>query len=190
MKCETIVHTFKPRRAVFLDRDGTLIEDNGYIDRIEDVFIYPFTVDALQLLQKEFLLFIVTNQSGVGLGKISGESAENINQHVRSVLQSHGIKIQRIFCCSHSRDDACECIKPKPYFLLKAMELYNIDIARSYTIGDHPHDVAFGENAGATGLYVLTGHGRKHVEELPPGANIFSNLYDAALWILQRSEGE
>ncbi len=176
----------RKRPAVFLDRDGTIIEDNGYIDRIEQVEFYPFAVDALKMLHEEFLLFIVTNQSGISLGKISGEAAAEVNAHVASVLRSHGITIQQTFCCVHTRDENCACIKPKPYFINKANRDYGIDIAASYTVGDHPHDVEFGDGAGATGLYVLTGHGRKHADDLPANKQRFDNIMDAAAFITGR----
>ncbi len=171
------------RPALFLDRDGTIIEDRGHIDRIEQVEFYPFAVDALKMLHEKYLLFIVTNQSGISLGEISGEGAAVVNDHVSSVLRSHGITIQQTYCCVHTRDENCPCIKPKPYFIHKADRDYGIDIAASYTIGDHPHDVEFGYAAGAMGLYVLTGHGHKHAGELPPDKHMFDDILQAAVFI-------
>lgn len=138
------------------------------------------------MLQNEYLLFIVTNQSGVGLGKISKEAVTKINSHILSCLQSQGITIQQLYCCSHRRDDNCECIKPKPFFIREAQRDYDIDISGSFTIGDHPHDADFGNSAGGTGIYVLTGHGKKHFNELAPHTLCFENLYDAACWILKK----
>jgi histidinol-phosphate phosphatase family protein len=172
------------KKAVFLDRDGTIIDDCGFITGVDEVKFFPFTIKALQMLQKEFLLFIVTNQSGVGLGKITLESARHINSYITSHLEEHGIIIQKVYCCSHKRDDNCNCIKPKPYFLNEARECYDIDLSESFTIGDHPHDVTFGTSAGARGLYVLTGHGEKHRSDCPLHTETFANLMDATYRML------
>jgi histidinol-phosphate phosphatase family protein len=174
------------RPAIFLDRDGTIIEDRGHLGKLESVELFPFAVPALRMLQKHYLLFIVTNQSGVALGRVSMEEVTRVNQHVMAQLQSQGVRIQQLYCCSHKKDDKCECIKPNPYFIHQAHRTYGIDITRSYTIGDHPHDVAFGQNAGANGIYVLTGHGRKHFEQLEPATRCFENLLEAATWILAK----
>jgi histidinol-phosphate phosphatase family protein len=172
--------------AIFLDRDGTIIQDTGCIGGIDDVVFFSFSFDALRELQKRYLLFIVTNQSCVGLKKVTHEAATRVNDFVLSMLAQNGIAIQQLYCCAHTRDNNCECIKPKPYFLHKAREEFGVDLGASFTVGDHPHDVLFGENAGATGLYVLTGHGEKHKPEVAIGTKCFSNLHAAALWILNQ----
>jgi D-glycero-D-manno-heptose 1,7-bisphosphate phosphatase len=171
------------RKAIFLDRDGTIIDDVGFIQETAQVVFYPYTFDALRMLQKSFMLFIVTNQSGVGLGTIPRDVADRINDFVVQSLQTEGVTITRLYCCSHKRDDHCSCIKPKPFFLEQAVKDYNVDLAHSFTIGDHPHDVEFGNNNGATGLYVMTGHGRKHYSDLPEGTVCFDTLLKAAQWI-------
>lgn len=169
--------------AVFLDRDGTIIEDRGHIDRIEQVEFYPFTIEALRLLQKHYRLFIVTNQSGVGRGLVAADAVARVNEYVANVLHDHGIGIARTYCCPHTTEERCACAKPHPFFIRDAQRAFGLDIGRSYAVGDHPHDVAFGEAAGAAGLYVLTGHGRKHSNELKPGTRCFENVLDAARWI-------
>jgi len=171
--------------AIFLDRDGTIIEDNGYITSTKEVIIYPFAIKALKKLQNHFYLFIVTNQSGISLGKITKEDADKINQHILNILKSNEIYIKKIYCCSHAKSDNCKCIKPKPYFINKAVKEFGINISKSYSIGDHPHDVDFGRLAGATGLYVLTGHGKKHLNELSQNTLCFKNIYSAAEWIIK-----
>jgi D-glycero-D-manno-heptose 1,7-bisphosphate phosphatase len=175
------------KRAIFLDRDGTIIEDKGHIGQVEDVAIIPGAIQALSMLQEKYLLFIVTNQSGVGLGRISKEAADRVNMFVLSELQHRGITIQQVYCCSHKRDDNCECIKPNPYFIHMAERDYGIDISQSYSIGDHPHDVAFCKLAGGNGIYVLTGHGWKHLADLEPSTLCFDNLLEAAYWIHNNS---
>ncbi|MBD3344150.1 MAG: HAD-IIIA family hydrolase [Chitinivibrionales bacterium] len=173
-------------RAVFLDRDGTIIEDRGHLSDKDDVAFFPFAIRALKILQEKFLLFIVTNQSGVSLGKITKESVDTVNTALLTQLQHEGVTIEQLYTCSHARRDNCECMKPKPYFINKAMSEFDLDIAHSYTVGDHPHDVEFGAACGATGIYVLTGHGQKHLEQLPSGAQCFENLLHAAQWIINK----
>ncbi|MBD3322017.1 MAG: HAD-IIIA family hydrolase [Chitinivibrionales bacterium] len=177
-------------RAVFLDRDGTIIEDRGHIRSVGDIELYPFAVKALKLLQEKYLLFIVTNQSGIGLGKVRLDDAIKVNDHLVSVLEMAGICIHDVYMCSHTRDDNCECIKPKPYFIQKAQNDYNLDITNSFTIGDHPHDVEFGTRSGATGLYVLTGHGKKHRAGISDHDVFFENLLEAAHWIIESRAGK
>jgi len=168
------------RKAVFLDRDGTIIEDRGHLSNPDDVIFYPYTLKALKILQKDFLLFIVSNQSGIAKKLITKEDVDKVNARVIDILRKNGIEITQIYYCPHNREDNCECIKPKPYFLRKAVEKYGIDLSKSYVIGDHPHDVEFAENAGAKGIYVLTGHGAKHTNELKPGWIVAKNLLEAS----------
>ena len=177
--------SLKKSKAVFLDRDGTVIDDRGHLKSPEQVVFYPFTFKALKLLQKDYLLFIVTNQSGIAKGLLNKEEVEKVNQHVLNVLVGNGIKITEIYYCPHNREDDCECIKPKAYFLNKAAAKYGIDLTKSYVIGDHPHDVEFGINAGATGIFVLTGHGSGHLDEVKEGWPVATNLLEAAEMIIK-----
>ncbi|HOW65839.1 MAG TPA: HAD family hydrolase [Candidatus Paceibacterota bacterium] len=170
--------------AVFLDRDGTLIEDRGSLRSPAQVVFYEETVPSLRRLQKGFRLFIVTNQSGVGKGELTLEEARWVNAHVVERLREHGVDILAVYCCPHQRSDHCACIKPLPHFLLQAARDYRLDLGRSFVIGDHPHDVELARNAGATGIYLLTGHGRKHQTELSGNVIVTANIQAAADWIL------
>jgi D-glycero-D-manno-heptose 1,7-bisphosphate phosphatase len=180
-----VAKTNKKFKAVFLDRDGTVIDDRGHLKSPEQVVFYPFTFKALKLLQKDYLLFIVTNQSGIAKGLLSKENVEKVNQHVLDVLEENGIKITEVYYCPHNREDNCECIKPKAYFLNKAVEKYGINLTESYVVGDHPHDVEFGMNAGATGIFVLTGHASGHLDEVKEGWPVAANLLEAAEMIIK-----
>ncbi len=171
-------------KAVFLDRDGTIIKDNGYIGNLEDVEFYSFTTRALKLLQEEFLLFIITNQSGIGKGLVKEEDVKNLNDYILNYLSGNGIKIEGLFYCPHKTEDKCNCKKPLPYFIDLAVIKYNIDIDQSYVIGDHPSDILFAKNAGAAGVFVLTGHGRGHLNKIGEDTIISKNLYYAARKIL------
>ena len=173
--------------AVFLDRDGTLIEDRGHLRDAGEVFFFAETVSALRRLQPHFRLFIVTNQSGVGKGELTLGEANRVNDYVVQWLQKRGVEIAAVYCCPHRRDEGCACIKPNPHFLLHATQWHGLDLRRSFVIGDHPHDVEFARNAGATGVYVLTGHGKKHRAELRRGEVVAANIAAAADWILART---
>ncbi len=174
------------RRAVFLDRDGTLIEDRGNLRLPTEVIFFESTFEALQRLQERFLLFIVTNQMGVADGALTIEEVNQVNEHLVKQLANRGIQIVDVYCCPHKRSDDCECIKPKPYFLHNAAAQYSIDLKNSYAIGDHPHDVVFAENVGAIGIYVLTGHGAKHQNELNGDELVLPSIAEAADWILDQ----
>ncbi len=170
--------------AVFLDRDGTIIEDRGHLQSESQVVFFPETFNALRRLQREFPLFIVTNQSGRAKGILTPEDIDRVNRYVVSALAGYGIEIEDVYVCPHSREDGCECIKPNAFFIDMAAEEYGIDPRRSYSVGDHPHDVSFAGNAGGKGVYVLTGHGEKHIRELNPDTIVMPGIKEAADWIL------
>lgn len=152
--------------AVFLDRDGTIIKDKGYIGQINKVEFYPFTLDCLKQLQKKFLLFIVTNQSGIAKGIVTAKQVDEVNNFILNKLKSEGINISALYSCPHHRNDNCKCHKPKTLFAELASKDFDIDLKNSFMIGDHPADVEFALNIGAKGIYVLTGHGKKHYTEI------------------------
>ncbi len=173
--------------AVFLDRDGTIIEDRGDLSDPGEVVWYEDTVSSLLRLSHFLDLFIVTNQSGVAKGKISLEDVDRVNAYVSSYLAQHGIPIAAIYVCPHEQASGCQCKKPSPYFLGKAEEDFRLDLRRSFVVGDHPHDVELAKNAGATGIYVLTGHGRKHREGIPADAIVVQGIGEATGQILART---
>lgn len=171
--------------AVFLDRDGTVIEDRGHIGHPSDVTFYPETVSSLKQLQKQFQLFIVTNQAGIAEGTITRDDVERVNRYVTDHLAKQGINITAVYVCPHKRSDNCSCIKPNPHFLHSAASDYDIDLSRSYVVGDHPCDVHLAENAGATGIFVLSGHGSKHRRELSGNVVVEPGIKRAANRILE-----
>ncbi len=181
--------------AVFLDRDGTIIEDRGHLRNPSEAVFFPETLRALRRLQKSFKFFIVTHQPGIAEGVIRAEEVARVNEHVVRRLAQAGICIERVYCCPHRRSDNCGCIKPKAYYLHMAAREFGVDLGKSFVIGDHPHDVELARNAGATGIYVLTGHGTKHRSQLAAGALVVADIGQAAQQILetcaegQRGEG-
>lgn len=168
------------KAAVFLDRDGTIIEDRGHLRDPSDAVFFPETFEALRKLQEHFHLFIVTNQRGIAEGRITRRDANRVNRGIVSALFDRGVKVQDVYTCPHRRSDNCRCIKPKPYFLRKAGGIYGLNLSKSFTVGDHPHDIQLAKNVGARGIYVLTGHGWKHLDELPEDTEIASGMAEAA----------
>lgn len=177
----------KLQPAVFLDRDGTLIEDRGHLRAPAEVVFYPETLPALYRLQRHFRLFIVTNQSGVSKREVTLADVARVNDHVTARLREAGIEIAAVYCCPHQRSDDCACIKPKPFFLEQAVREHGVDLRRSFAMGDHPHDVQFARNAGATGIYLLTGHGPKHRAELDADTVVAQDIREATDIILGRN---
>jgi L-threonylcarbamoyladenylate synthase len=170
--------------AVFLDRDGTLIEDRGYLRDPQEVVFYDETIESLRRLQPQVRLFIVTNQSGVGKGLVTAAEVDRVNAFVVDHLRQQGVLVTALYCCPHQREDGCDCIKPKPFFLEAAARDFGLDLQRSFVVGDHPCDVELALGVGALGLHVLTGHGLKHRHEIPAGGITVPGIREAAEWVL------
>ena len=175
--------TARRQPGVFLDRDGTLIEDRGHLRSPADVVFFPDTVRALRRLQEHFRLFIVTHQPGVSTGMLSAAEVTRVNDHVVAELRRQRVFISAVYCCPHRREEQCACIKPRPFFLERAAREHGLDLARSFVIGDHPHDVALAGNAGATGIYVLSGHGAKHRAEMAHFQAVVPGIRESVDWI-------
>jgi len=171
------------RKAIFLDRDGTLIEDVGYLKNPSEIVFYDNTFTALQLLQKKHLLFIITNQSGISKGALTEEEVNAVNNAILNRFTKESINIQEVFVCPHTVEDRCECRKPNSYFIQKAEIKYGLDLSKSFMIGDHPSDVYCAENAEVTGIYLLTGHGCQHLHEFKHKPLIKADILGAAKYI-------
>ncbi len=154
------------RKAIILDRDGVLIEDKNYSFKIEDLEILPGVIEGLKQIQKNYFLFIVTNQSGIGKGYYTLEDFHKYNNHLLSILNANHIKIEKTFFCPHIKEDNCDCRKPNPKFIKEIANQWNIDLECSWMIGDHPSDIQFGINGGCKTVYMVTGHGKKHLRDL------------------------
>ena len=173
-------------KAIFVDRDGVLVEDFGYVHKIEDFKLVKNAVEGLKLL-KNYKLFIVTNQSGIGRGYYKFEDFLNYNNRVLKELEKHKIKIQKTYYCPHKPEDNCDCRKPKTKFLKEAEKEYGIDLKKSYVIGDKKADVELGRNASCKSILVLTGNGRKTRKEIKPDF-IAKGLLEAARWIVKNDK--
>ena len=171
--------------AVFLDRDGTIIEDRGHLRIPSEVVFFRNSIRALKLLQRTFRLFIVTNQPGIAEGILGSAEVAQVHEFILNHLARFGICIDQVYCCSHRRSDGCRCIKPNPYYLRRAARQHGIDLQSSFVVGDHPHDVELAKNSGATGIFVLTGHGTKHSADLPADALVVNDIWEAATLIAE-----
>ena len=154
-------------RAVFLDRDGTLNDDpKGYVHKIEDFRLLPGVIWGLKSLSEKFIFVVITNQSGIGRGFHTEEDMHKFNKKLVNELGKEGIEIKKVYHCPHTPEEVCECRKPSTKYVKKAIEEFDIAIKDSWIIGDHPHDVEMGLKIGCRGVYLLTGHGRKHFDDL------------------------
>lgn len=177
-------------RFVFLDRDGTLVHDGGYVHRVEDYRLLPGVIEALRLLRDAgFRFAIVTNQSGIGRGLYTEADFERFQRRLLDDLEAGGITIEATYMCPHLPDTRCTCRKPEPTSLLDARDRFAIDLAASWVIGDHAVDVRLAANAGCGGILLLTGHGEEERRKLgdTPVATIAPDLTAAAHYILART---
>lgn len=140
-------------KAVFFDRDNTLIIDSDYMHKIEDFKLYPDTISSLKSIQsKGYKIFIVTNQSGIGRGYFSLDQMHEFNRHMLKCFKENEIEITDLVYCPHSPDDKCDCRKPEPRLINELIHKYDIDKSNSYMVGDKLSDAQAGKNAGITGI--------------------------------------
>ena len=175
------------RQAVFLDRDGTMIKDSGFLSDPSKVVFYSFTVEALKLLQEKFDLFIVTNQCGIANGIISEEEVEKVNKFIIDTLAKKGIDIKDCYVCKHAIGAGCKCRKPQAFFAEQAASKYGLDLSRSYVIGDHLSDMRFAKAFGGRGAYVLTGHGGHNRDIVPDDVIVSKNILYATKKIIKEN---
>jgi D-glycero-D-manno-heptose 1,7-bisphosphate phosphatase len=186
------------RPAVFLDRDGTLSEERGFIDRLELLEIFPWTSDAIRLLNRAgFAVVVVTNQSAIGRGIIDLPFLQTVHDTFDRHLAQSGARIDRYYYCPHHPDarlpeyrQACRCRKPGPGMIEQATSELGLDPSQSFMVGDRLIDVACGHAAGVRSLLVRSGHSA-HGGEAPPGLRepdaILNNVMEAVGWILRSS---
>ncbi len=179
-----------PRPAIFLDRDGTIIEDAGVIRSPDQIVLYDDAASALRSLGESYLLFVITNQPSVSKGLSTLQEVHAVNARLDAMLRREGVAIQAWYVCPHERSEGCSCIKPNPEFVLRARDAYGLDLERSFVIGDHPHDALTAKELGVHGLYLLTGHGGRHLSALPAEVPVFHRISDAAEWIRTHPDPE
>jgi D-glycero-D-manno-heptose 1,7-bisphosphate phosphatase len=187
------------RRAVLLDRDGTVCEEVGYIDDIDRVRLIDGSAEAIRMANRaELQTVIVTNQAGVARGLLTEDLVGETHDRIRELLAEADARLDGIYYCPHHPDvggeryrKACDCRKPAAGMLLRARDEMGIDLESSYVVGDSIRDVEAGGRVGATTVLVLTGHGKGQLAQqsddrrLRPD-HIATDLREAMEWILQR----
>ena len=184
--------------AVFLDRDGTMLEDVGYLDRLERLAFFPYTIDSIRLLNRGgFKVVVVTSQAGVANGMVTEAFVKEAHEFIGRRVAEAGGRIDGFYYCPHLpsavvaqyRTD-CDCRKPKPGMITNAARDLSLDIARSVTVGDRWRDIEMGQAAGTRGVLVETGYGKSEASRRPAHIDpvpVVSNLIEAASWILRNS---
>lgn len=184
------------RPAVFLDRDGTLIHDVGYLSRLEDLRWYPWSIDAIRLLNRAgFLVCVTTNQGGIGLGFYDEAFLERVHAEMAHTVEAAGGRVDGWYFCphhplavvSHLRVE-CDCRKPRPGMIRRAASELDIDLPRSFVVGDKSADVGLATGVGARAVLVKTGYGgaelQRHGGAMPGAAHVAETLLEATSWIL------
>ena len=181
-----------PRPAVFLDRDGTLSEEIGYIRDPSRFSLFPWAGPSIRRLNESGLpAVLITNQSGVGRGYFETGLVDRIHEILTERIAMEGARLDGIYYCPHHPDAGCGCRKPRPGMLLEASRKLGLDVARSVMVGDQYTDVGAGRAAGARTILVLTGAGReqyeRHGQSGPQPDHVVGDLSEAVTLILETS---
>lgn len=170
-------------QAVFLDRDGTIAEDVGYCCSPDDFKLFPGTVKAIRMLNKnDFKVILITNQSGIGRGYFTEETLTRIHDKMMEDFARLKVHVDDIYYCPHHPDDNCDCRKPKPKLVLQAAREHDIDLKRSFVIGDQMKDVELGKAVGCKTILIQAQPPRN--ESVTPDA-VVPDLLEAARVILE-----
>lgn len=181
--------------AVFLDRDGTLNEERGdYISKYEDIKIYPFAFTAIRIINSlGYLAIVTTNQAGIAKGIVREKDVGDIHKKMKEEFERNNAKISAFYYCPAHPDyskKGLDCRKPSIGMALKAKKKFGINLEKSFVIGDRVEDILFAKNFGGKGILVLTGYGRKSMEEIEKiGVKpdfIAENVLTAVEWIREK----
>lgn len=161
-----------PKYAVFLDRDGTINEDLGYVSRVEDFKLFPGVMEALKLLTRhDIQIFIITNQAGIARGYYTEEHFYRLNDHMMALFEAQGIRIEKVLFCPHHPEAVlanyrkiCSCRKPGTTLFREALSGEKYSLENLAVIGDKNSDIEAGKNLGIRTYLVETGHGNKEKE--------------------------
>lgn len=191
----------KKNIAVFLDRDGTINEEVGYLDSLDKLKIIPAAYEAIKLLNtNEIKAVVISNQAGVARGFFTEEFVDVLNNTIQSDLNIKGAIIDKFYYCPHHPTEGkgiylqdCNCRKPAPGMLLQAAEELNLDLAHSYFVGDRFIDMETAKKVGAKGILVKTGYGEDLLQNDGPDKAtpentpdfIAADILEAVLWILK-----
>ena len=186
--------------AIFIDRDGTINEDIGYVSSPDELIIYPYAAEAVRLINRSGLkAIVITNQSGIARRMYTEETLDRIHNRMIEELARDEARIDAIYYCPHHPrigDEryckTCDCRKPGTGMLMRAAREHDADLARSFVIGDKASDINMATNAGAQGVLVMTGYGRETLANLDmwpcAPALIADDLLDAVKRILDISQ--
>jgi D-glycero-D-manno-heptose 1,7-bisphosphate phosphatase len=184
------------KRAVFVDRDGTINVERDYLYRVDEFEFIPGAPQALKLLNEAgFMVVVVTNQSGVARGYYTEEEVGILHRHIESELANAGARVDAWYYCPHhpsgrgSYSLPCRCRKPLPGMLLEAARRHNIDLAASIMIGDRLADMEAGIAAGCHTILVRTGYGAAEEERVPPETVVCDDLLAGVQYLISRREG-
>jgi len=181
------------RAAVFVDRDGTVCEEVGYLNHVSRFRMFPFVAAALRRLNEAgYPVIVVSNQSGVARGYFPESLLEEVTQSMRQQLSQAGAKVDAVYYCPHASTENCPCRKPKTGMLECATRDHAIDLQRSFVVGDRYIDIELARNVRARGVLVRTGYGEGelawHAAKWPaPPDFVADDLTQAADWILRQS---
>jgi D-glycero-D-manno-heptose 1,7-bisphosphate phosphatase len=182
------------RPAVFLDRDGTISEEIGYLNDATQFRMFPFAAAAIRRLNDSNLpVIVVTNQSGVGRGFFPESMVHTVHELMTRQLTVAGAHLNAIYYCPHTSDDECECRKPKPGLLERAAREHDLDLPRSFVVGDRYGDVELAHGTGSRGVLVRTGYGEEDLREnssaWPKQPDFVADDLAAAVdWILRQAK--
>jgi len=170
-------------KAVFLDRDGTIIEDVNYLSRFKDIRLMPLAREGLKLLKDcGYKLIVVSNQSGIGRGYFTEDFVNKTHNLINEMLDG---LIDKFYFCPHRPEDSCSCRKPKTGLIDQATRDFEIDRKRSFVVGDKETDIELGINANITPLLVVSSHNEELIKNTK-AKKFFRNLYEVALWICRK----
>jgi D-glycero-D-manno-heptose 1,7-bisphosphate phosphatase len=180
------------RAAVFLDRDGTIAEEVGYLNHVSRFRMFPFAATAIRRLNDaNYPAIVVTNQSGVGRSYFPESLVHDVHDLMTRQLAKEGAHIDALYYCPHKGGDACSCRKPRPGMLERAAREHGLDLRRSFVVGDRHGDIELAHRVGARAVLVRTGYGQGEIQwhsanwPSPPDF-IADDLTDAADWILRQ----
>jgi len=179
---------------VFLDRDGTLNTELGYLDDPARLRLLPGAAEAIGLLNRRGILaIVVSNQSGVGRGYFTHDAVAAIHERLGDQLEAASVHLDGIYYCPHEPRFGCECRKPNPGMLLRAAADHGIDLRRSFIVGDKATDLEAGHRAGCRAIGVLTGYGYQLLHQAVSAGGcaeyVGRDVLDAVTWILRQRGG-
>jgi D,D-heptose 1,7-bisphosphate phosphatase len=191
----------KKNTAVFLDRDGTINEEVGYLDSIDKLNLFAYTAEAIRLINESGMkAVVITNQSGVAKGYFTEEFVRKVHARIQEMLRERGAFIDAFYYCPHHQTEgigvylqSCTCRKPEAGMLIEASKELDIDLRRSYTVGDMLKDIKVARTVGAKGILVKTGYGINTIEkdlasdssEMCQPTYIAEDILDAVKWIMK-----